>query len=215
MIEKKVNSDFLLELLTITNSVFNKYQNKKFIEKEIFGDSIISSNVPIEFQENEVKKEENFNKRYTLSAGVTGIAIIEIIVIEKFGIDLYVNELLDFKKKMFNNILKLRNEILQYKSTPFEIEFGIEKYSDDNTSLENNDSSFDLFLKFIQDRVLEVKRLLAGYGDCHNLLFHFDSGVGQIVLSSRPISYGSNTKAIVKQMVVESFQLANTVFHSL
>src|SRR5690606_22674847 len=87
---KKFNSDSLLNQLTITNSIFNK--TKSLIEREIFGDSIISSDVPIEFQEDEVKKEENFNKRYILSSGITGIAIIELAITERFGNDLYANE---------------------------------------------------------------------------------------------------------------------------
>lgn len=196
---KKFNVELLLDFLTISNSSFSKNQIKRKIEIEIFGHEIFDSNIPAEFQEEEILKEEYFNKRYRLTFNLIGIAIIEALINKKFGSVLYSNEIYELKKRVYPNLLKLRTEIL------VDIELHENNYDwryyDNKKNLENHPSSFLLFDNFTRNLSLEVNSLLIGNGEVRCLLFHCTSGLG-IIISNEGVQYhGDSCRLTVKGLI--------------
>lgn len=210
---KKFNSDLLIDFLTISNSVLNKYPNQRLIELEIFGTEIVDRNVPEEFQEEQIAKGKYFNKRYRLSSNLIGIAIIEAIIRKRFGHDLYSSELIELKSKIFSNLLKLREEIIKDIEF-FESDYDW-RYIDNKINLKNDSASFLQFQNFTFKLSNEVLNLISDNGEYHNLLFYFDSGLGQIIGDSRLLKYRNSTKNIVKNLINQVWTLLDDGFRML
>jgi hypothetical protein len=196
---KKFNSELLLDFLTISNSSFSKYPIKRKIEIEIFGHEIFDSNIPAEFQEEEILKEEYFNKRYRLTFCLIGIAIIEALVNKKFGGVLYSNEIYELKKRVYPNLLQLRTEIL------VDIELHENnydwRYDDNKKNLKNDSSSFLQFDNFTRNLSFEVKNLLIDNGEVRCLLFHCTSGLGRIISNEGAQYHGDSCRLTVKELI--------------
>lgn len=204
---KKFGSDSLLSLLTTLNISFDKI--KRQVESEIFFDSLIDPDCPAEYQKEAIALQEHFNKRFILSSGVTGIAIIELAIIEKFGSGSYIDEIKDFKKIIFPNILKLRNQILEFPQKPYHFDL------DNEPALQNNDTSFNDFSSYTTNRTSEIRNLLKKSGEYRNILFHFDEGLGQIMPNQKFTHFKPNIKPKLENKIEDTWRLVSHFFNSI
>lgn len=197
---KKITVDKLLGLLTLSNSCFDKISKK--VENKIFFSDIIDDDCPIEFQEENLVKKENFDNRFIVSSGITGIAILEYALSKKFGQSEYQSEIDELKKNVLPNLLKIREEILK-DPTPDEFEF------DTEYSLRNDLLIEEKFIKSVTQKAGDVERLISESGEYRNLYFHNYLALGQILPERNRIFFDPEFALMFKNKVIEIVELFN------
>jgi hypothetical protein len=200
--KKKIKVDDLLQLLTIVNGSFDKIANK--VEKHLFIEGIIDDYCPIEQQPDRVELKENFKNRFIISAGITGMALIEYVMTKKYGDTLYNSELLEFKKIIFPNLLKVREKVLRYSPAP-------EFEEDKEPSLINSNNAEEQFIQLITRKAQEInKRTQTGeYG---HLYFNFYWGIGQVLTNPDASSYSKDFANLIDNKISEVIELLNVYY---
>lgn len=206
--KKKDKVDVFLELLNISNSSFQKIS--KQIEKSIFwGHDIINYEVPPEYQEDSILTKKNYDARFMISAGITGLAILEYTLKEKYDEDVYLADLIKTKKIIYSNILPIREEIIKF---PIPIHF----FEDDTEpSLINTMSAQDDFIDSVTQKSNFIKNLIERRGEYRNIYFHFFLVLGQVMPDKKRIFFGPDHAKIVDNKITEVVELMRYFFDEL
>lgn len=203
---KKITVDSLLKLLTTSNNSFNKICS--LVEKQIFFGEIIDEDCPLEFQQDNVLEKENFKNRFIVSTGITGIAIIEFVIVKKYGADLYSQEIKEFKKTVFPNLLILREKILQ-RPTPSEFEDDIEP------SLLNKSFAENQFIISVTQKANDISNLLNKTGEYRNIYYHLYLVLGQIIPDRDRIFFHPDFADLIDSKITEIIRLLDLYFDNL
>lgn len=174
--EAKLNIDTLLELVTISTNSFSKIRTE--LERHIFLNDIISPDVPFEFQQDRVELEEEYRNRFIISAGIVSLAIIEFLVINKSKNDYNIETLLLLKKRIFPNILAVREKVILRNIDPF-VEANYE-FDDNEKRIVKNFENEEKFILLVSDLSIEIKNLIEQNADTKHIRNYFGYGMGQI-----------------------------------
>jgi hypothetical protein len=175
-VEAKLSLDTLLELVTISNNSFNKIRTE--LEKYTFLDYIISPNVPIEFQEERVELEEEYRNRFVISAGIVSLAIIEFLIIKKSKNEHNIESLIALKKRVFPNLLKIREKIILRNLDP-NVEINYE-FDDNENRIVNNIENETKFILLVSNLSLEIQNFIDQNADIKHIRNYFGYSMGQI-----------------------------------
>jgi hypothetical protein len=175
-VEAKLSLDTLLELVTISNNSFNKIRTE--LEKYTFLDYIISPNVPIEFQEERVELEEEYRNRFVISAGIVSLAIIEFLIIKKSKNEHNIESLIALKKRVFPNLLKIREKIILRNLDP-NVEINYE-FDDNENRIVNNIENETKFILLVSNLSLEIQNFIDQNTDIKHIRNYFGYSMGQI-----------------------------------
>jgi hypothetical protein len=174
--DTKIQSDTLLNLLTISNQNFDKIRIK--LEKIIFFDYIISSEVPAEYQEDRIELEEEYRNRFIISSGIISLAILDYLVNKWSRNDHNMNSLILLNKSVFPRILKVRERVIA-RNTNRDSEVYYEFY-DSEERIENSEENQNRFNLLIIELSSEIKKFIEGNSDVKYIRSNFGCGLGQI-----------------------------------
>lgn len=175
----KFDEETLLRLITLSNTEFDKKRNE--FEYLYLGQSIISSNIPIEFQKEEILWDKEFTDRYLISTGIVSTALIKYLLYKNANNNHNTLVLEAVKNTLFENMLKIRDNLLK-KSETSDSSYSILSncFIDDETKIEKNEQNFKLFSKTIDEISNELVSFINENGDSR-IYNYFGWGFGQIM----------------------------------
>ena len=180
--DAKLSIDTMLDLVTISNKSFDKARIE--LEKIIFFDYIVSSDVPAEYQEDRIELEEEYKNRFIISSGIISLAILEFLVNKRSGNEHNKEILISLYKRIFPNLLRIREKVIIRNIDPNVPENF--KFDDNEHRIENNINNEAKFISLISNLSVEVKNLIEHNSDIKVIRSYFGYNLGQIFVDRLP-----------------------------
>lgn len=194
-----ISKESLLRLVTIGSTEFRK--TKYHFEEIYFPGGIISSDIPIEFQDSEKQMDDEFNNRHTVSVGVIVLSVVQALIEINTPNQQNIAQFEGIKRLVFTNILGIRKKIILVNANKKNT---FNTFYDEEKELLDNDINFISFSTRVNELAQEIRLYIKAGSEIPRTLNYFSLNMGQILpkinVAFDDEELGLITKATIKKI---------------